>query len=361
MRAAAGSGGGGASRWMSLAGFLIAALLIWWLLRDEDPAEIWASVRGADFRFLALAVAATTCVFPLRAIRWRYLLGPIQPESPFRSRFAAVCVGFMANNLLPARIGELARAWSYSRLEAVSTVAAVGTLVVERVLDGLVILFLLLVALAAPDFPADGLPPALADGMRGLAIVLASVLAGAVLALALPGPVLGGIERIARALLPDRMADGLTALAEKTVLGMRSLRGWRLLLPAIGWSLGIWLLQSLSFWLGFLAFGIELPFTAAMVTNGATAIAVSIPSAPGFFGTFHMGAAVSLADIYGVADVPTKAFAFGWHLGGFFPITFMGLWYARRIGLSLGEISRRASAAVGEAPGDLPDGRGSGS
>ncbi len=352
--------GRGASRWVSGAGFVIAALLIWWLLRGEDPAEIWANIRGADFRYLALAVAATTCVFPLRAIRWRYLLAPVQSESPFRSRFAAVCVGFMANNLLPARLGELARAWSYSRLEGIPAMAAIGTLVVERVLDGLVILLLLLVALAAPNFPSEGLPPALAEGVRGLAIVLAVVLAGAIAALARPGPVLGGIERVARALLPGRMAAGLAALAGRTVMGMRSLGGWRLLVPATGWSLAIWLLQSFSFWLGFLAFGIELPFTAAMVTNAATAIAVSIPSAPGFFGTFHMGAAVSLADIYGIADVPTKAFAFGWHLGGFFPITFMGLWYARRIGISLGEIARGASAMDGGGFGDSPAGKGRG-
>ncbi len=340
--------GARASRWLTAAGLVIAALLIWWLLRNEDPAAIWAHIRGANFGFLGLAVLATTCVFPLRAIRWRYLLSPTGPPSPFQSRFAAVCIGFMANNLLPARIGELARAWSYSRLENISTASAIGTLVVERFLDGVTILFLLLVALTSPGFPSDELPPALADGVRGLTLVLALVLAGIVAALALPDPLLKSFERIARALLPERAALALATLAEKTVMGFRSLGGWRLLLPALGWSLVIWLLQSFSFWLGFFAFGIDIPYPAALVTNAATAIAVAIPSAPGFFGTFQAGAALSLGEIYGVAAAPTLAFAFGWHLGGFFPITFMGLWHARRIGVSLGELVRRQDAAATE-------------
>lgn len=323
---------------MSLLGFAIAAFLIWWLFRNEDPVEIWNHVRNADLLLLLLAVAVTTATFPVRAIRWRYFLAPAQPDSPFRSRFAAVCIGFMANNLLPARVGEVARAYSYSRLEPVSVGTAIATLVVERFLDGAAILLLLVVALASPGFPAGSLPEGLVAGIRGVSVVLSTVLILALILLVFPRGSLSTAERLARALLPSGVARAVVNFAENIVAGLASLRGWRLMLPAFAWSLGLWALQSLSFWIGFFAFGIDLPYAAALLTNAAVAFAVAIPSAPGYVGSFHAGASLALTSVYGIGGVPAKGFAFGWHFGCFFPITFMGLWYARRIGLSLKDL-----------------------
>ena len=311
--------------WISLLGFLVAAFLIWWLFRNEDPAEIWSHLRNADAGLLLLAVAITTATFPARAVRWRYLLAPVQPDSPFRSRFAAVCIGFMANNLLPARAGELARAYSYSRLEPVPAATAFATVVVERFLDGVAILVLLLVALASPGFPDGALPEALVAGMRGLSLGLAGALVVAALLLVFPQGSLALAARLSGAVLPPRAARIVAGFAENTLAGLASLRGWRLMLPAFAWSLGVSLLQSLS-------------FQAALVTNATIAFAIAIPSAPGFVGTFHAGARLALTNVYGVAGAPALSFAVGWHLGSFFPVTFMGLWYARQIGLSLKQL-----------------------
>ena len=327
-------------RGISLAGFVIAAFLIWWLFRNEDPAEVWRHVRNADPWLLLLSVAVTTATFPVRAIRWRYLLAPVQAGSPFRSRFAAVCVGFMANNLLPARAGEVARAYSYGRLEPVPAATAFATVVVERFLDGVAILFLLLVALSSPGFPTGELPEALITGIHALSLGLAGALALASLLLIFPNGSLGVAERLSRALLPLGAARAVVSFAENILAGLAALRGWRLMLPAIAWSVGVSLLQSLSFWAGFFAFGIDLPFQAALLTNATVAIAIAIPSAPGFVGSFHAGAVLALTNVYGVGGTPALGFAFGWHFGSFFPITFMGLWYARQVGLSLGQLRR---------------------
>ena len=343
-------------RWVSLIGFAIAAFLIWWLFRNEDPAEIWSHIRNADFALLVLAVAVTTATFPVRAVRWRYFLAPAQPDTPFRSRFAAVCIGFMANNLLPARVGEVARAYSYSRLEPVSVATAIATLVVERFVDGVAILLLLVVALSSADFPSGALPEGLMAGIQGTSLVLSAVLAAALILLVFPRGSLGLTGRLAHALLPSGIARVVVDFAENIVTGLASLRGWRLMLPALAWSLGLWALQSLSFWIGFLAFGIELPYTAALLTNAAIAFAVAIPSAPGYVGTFHAGASLALTNVYGVVAAPAKSFAVGWHFGSFLPITFMGLWYARRIGLSLKHLS-----SEGRSPQQVADPAGNGS
>lgn len=340
------------TRWMTPLGLAITAVLIAWLFRNEDPADVWAQIRDGNFGLLGLAVLVTTAVFPIRAIRWRYFLAPAQAESgesPFRSRFAAVCVGFMANNLLPVRAGELARAYAYSRIEPVSTATALATLVVERLLDGVAILLLLLVALASSGFPSGALPGDLVGGVRWASLVLAVVLFGSLAVLVFPERSLRATSAVARALLPTRIAGGVVVVAENVVAGLASLRGWRLLLPAFAWSLVVWALQSLSFWIGFFAFGIDLPFAAAIVTNAAVALAVAVPSAPGYVGTFHAGASIALTGIYGVAEASAKGFAFGWHLGGFFPVTFMGLWYARRIGLSMRDLRDGGRKAGSEA------------
>ena len=339
------------TRWMAILGLAIAAVLIWWLFRNEDPAEVWAYVRDANFGLLGLSVVVTTAVFALRAIRWRYFLAPAQADSPFRSRFAAVCVGFMANNLLPVRAGELARAYAYSQLEPVSAATALATLVVERFLDGVTILFLLLVALASPDFPSGALPDDLVTGIQWVSLLLAIILLFSLTLLVFPQRSLRTTAAVAHALLPARIAGGVLTVTENIVTGLASLRGWRLLLPAFAWSLAVWVLQSLSFWIGFFAFGIDLPFTAALVANATVALAVAVPSAPGFVGTFHAGAKLALTDIYGVAAAPALGFAFGWHLGGFIPITLLGLWYARRIGLSMGDLRGSGrKAGSGAAP-----------
>ena len=324
------------ARWLTLLGLGIALALLWWLFRDEDPAEVWGHIRGADPGLLLLAVALTTATFPVRAIRWHHLLAPVQPDAPFSSRFEAVCIGFMTNNLLP-RVGELARAYAYARRERIPTVTALATLVVERFLDGVAILLLLVAALAWAGLPAGALPPEIVTGIRLVGLFLALALVGSVALLAAPERGARLVRRLCDRVLPARWAPVPARLVGSFAGGLASLRGWRLMLPAVGWSFAVWTLQSLSFWVGFAAFDIRLGFDAALVTNGSTAIASTIPT-PGFFGTFHAAAKLALANLYGVAETSALGFAVGWHLGAFVPITILGLWYARRLGLSLREI-----------------------
>ncbi|HKK94561.1 MAG TPA: lysylphosphatidylglycerol synthase transmembrane domain-containing protein, partial [Longimicrobiales bacterium] len=116
--------------WKGWLGFAISALLVWWTLRGVDLSEVTGLVRDADWVLLSAAVGVATFGFLIRAIRWRILLHPIDPDTPLASRFGAVTIGFMANNLLPARVGEFARAYAMGRFErSVPVPAAFGSLV----------------------------------------------------------------------------------------------------------------------------------------------------------------------------------------------------------------------------------------
>ncbi len=352
--------------WKAVLGLAISAFLIWWIFRGEDLGAVVGAVARADLPLLLLAVAVATAGFVIRAMRWQILLHPLRRDTGLRNRFAAVSIGFMANNLLPARIGEFARAYALARVEPVSISGAFGTLVVERFLDGMVLLGLLGLALAWPGFPGMGE----GVGRMGAMVEIAAWSVGAALValvalLVWPRPAVRVVGRAA-ALLPGDLARPVIDTLESFLDGIQVLRSPRLLVLAVLWTVGFWTWHALSFWIGFAAFDIRVGFDAALLVMAVVGFAVAIPSAPGFFGTFHAGALWGLS-IYGVAHAPTLAFAFGYHLGGFLPITLIGLWYAWRIGFSMQEM-RESEERVEEAvekvhvrsPRIAPDGEAGG-
>ena len=344
-------------------GIAITVLLLWWVLGGVSFDEVWTEVREANLWLLGLGVAMATATFFLRALRWKVLLQPIHPGSSLRSRFAAVNIGFMANNLLPARVGEFARAYALARLESVSVSGSFGSLVVERFLDGLTLLFFVLMVMASPGFPSEASMGDLSPGVlfRGVGVVLV-VLLGAMLALVLfPGVVVGLAEKVTSR-LPGSVGRAAVDALRAFLGGLALFRTPGPLATAVLWSLLIWAWQAAAFWAGLQAFGIQVGFDGALFVNGIIAFAVAVPAAPGFFGTFQAGAMLGLG-VYGVAEAPAVAFSIGFHLGGFVPVTVIGLYYAWRLGLSLrevGESESRVERAVemnhgkgGDSPGGM--------
>jgi uncharacterized protein (TIRG00374 family) len=224
--------------------------------------------------------------------------------------------------------------------------------VVERFLDGLAIVFFMFLAMAAPGFPWER---ASQDGPLGAIIESAMVILGLllvfmILLLLFPRPLVRVAERTAR-FLPRNMARIIVDALEAFLDGLKVLRKPRLLFLALAWSLAVWAWQSAAFWVAFRAFGIHVGYDTALFVNAIVGFAVGVPAAPGFFGTFHAGARMGLG-VYGVPAAPTLAFAFGFHLGGFIPVTLIGLYYVWKSGLSLKEVEtseERVEEAVEEA------------
>ena len=350
-----GAPGFGTGSWWALgAVFVLLALVLWWFFREVDFAEVVEHLAGANPLWLTASSVVALAGFCARAARWRYLLAPIQPRSSFRPRFAAVAVGFAGNNLLPSgRLGEPARAFAYSRSEPVGFPAALATLVVERLMDGGVVFLLLLATLYSPSVPAGPLPAELATAARGTAAVLAVALVVSLAVLARPAQS-GRVVEVASSRLPiGRLGPALSGFVAGVAEGLSSMRGWRLMLPALAWSLCVWLVQALSFWLGFVAFDLELPLTAALLTTVATALAAAIPAAPGYIGTLQAAVTIALVQVFGAEPEAILAFAVGWHAVTLPPITLIGLWHARRLGVSLvrPDGSRGEGDSVGEGSG----------
>lgn len=344
--------------WRALVGIALSIALLWWTFRNEDLGRIAHEISLANPVLLLLATAAATFVFWIRAWRWKALVDPVHRGTSFRSRFAAVSIGFMGNNLLPARIGEFARAYAFSRIEPVPLVASFSTLVIERLLDAVFVVVSLLVAMALPSFPDVGTVGWLATTARTLAGLVGIAFVMLFLLVVFPERTVRILEDVFMRILPARFRRPLVDALEAFLKGVSVLRDPQLLLRAGLWTIVLWLVNALGFWLALEAFSINLPFSAAVFLQAAVALFVSAPSGPGFFGLFEAAARLVLIDLWAQDPSRSLAFAAGFHLAGFIPITLIGLYYLRQVGLTLGAMAQteeEVEQAVEESTGQQPD------
>jgi len=322
----------------ALAGIVITVLALWWALAGVSFGEVWQNIRRGNDWLLIAAVAVATFGFVFRAMRWQVLLAPVRNDTKLGSRFGAVSVGFMANNVLPARVGEFARAYALSRMEPITASAAFGTLVIERFMDGVVLLLFLVLPIFTPGFPSE----VLAQGtgavvLRAAVVAVAIVLAALVVMAAWPKlfvRVAHGTLRFAPKAVSAPILAGLDAFLASIAI----IRDPKVLAFGFAWTLFFWAWHATSFWLAMMAFGIDTGFVSAIFTSSVVGFGVALPAAPGFFGTFHASATLALTDVYGVSQAQSLAFAFGYHFGGWFPITAIGFWYAWKLGFSLRDV-----------------------
>jgi hypothetical protein len=333
-------------------GIVLSVALLFYALRDVSPAEIFEHLGDANLWLLIAATIVATGTFVFRAIRWRVLLIPAaEDEVPFGSRFAAVCIGFMVNNVVPARVGEFARAYSLSRIEPVTVSATLASLVVERLLDALVMVAFLVPAilLGAGDVAVSGT-------VRHLFTILVTIVSVGLVTLGIlvrwPSVFLRITEKWTHRLAPEQLADRITGILASFVAGLGALRHGHLFLRALFWSVVVWGWNALSFYLGFLAFGIETPgIPGALLLQTMIGFAVAVPSTPGFFGPFEAASRVALG-LYSIEPARTISFAASYHILTFIPITVMGIWYMRRLGFSRSELGHSDDLVQGgEDPG----------
>ncbi len=315
--------------------------LLAWVLHRINLREVWADTQQANGVLLAVTIIVATITFPIRTIRWRLILRDADGRRlPWTPLWHATAIGFMANNLLPARAGEVARAYVASRQLPVRFSTALASLGVERVFDGLALLALMAVAVAAPSFPAHALL-----GGRSVSTITtsAAILFGAVFALALvvvlrPAPWLRLFERITQRLLPARIAERLNHFAEGMVAGLAVLKSPGRLAGVLVWSFVLWITNAVAFAICFRAFGIDGPLEAALVLQAVIGFGVAIPSSPSGLGVFEAATLVTL-QLYGVDSSLAVSYALTYHLTTFLPITLLGLWSLSRLHLHLRELS----------------------
>ncbi|MEJ7809423.1 MAG: lysylphosphatidylglycerol synthase transmembrane domain-containing protein [Gemmatimonadaceae bacterium] len=355
--------------WRSAVGIGLSVALLVWTLRDVELHAVWAVLRASNIAYFLAATLCATLIFPLRARRWRTILSPIDPHVPFGALWRSTAIGMMVNNVVPARAGELARAYALTREHrSIGFAAAFATLAIDRVFDAFVVLLLMLGAILSPSFPAGthiaGQPIAkVLTFATGVALLF---LAALYLVVFLPERVIGLYEAFARRVDPGvetlyrkmgrPAGPGLEARGRDALLafasGLGVLRHPGRFFSVMLWTLAHWLLNGLGYVIAFKAVGIAVPVQAAFFLQGVVAIGVAVPSAPGFFGIFEAASKTALA-VYGVDPTLAVSWAIGFHLLTLVPITLIGGYYFARLGLNFRELGD-AQRGGGEPPRGEP-------
>ena len=341
--------------WRSMFGILFSAGCLYLAFRGVHFASVIEHVSQANVPLLILSAVTATCIFPLRARRWRPILDPIAPALPFGTLWRPTAIGMMINNVLPVRAGELARAFALSRTTpAVPFPAALASLAVDRLFDAVVVLLLMFAAMLDPAFPSDARVFGRSmTSIAALGVLFVVVVIGAMYAFVLfPARVLSLYEFVAQRLAP-RFQDKGRAVIVALTRGLSVLRTPSRFAAVFGWTLAHWLLNALAFWIAFRAVGITAPFSAALFLQGIIAIGVAAPQAPGFFGLFELFGKEGLG-LYGVSPDVAITWAIGFHTLSYVPITVIGAWYFMREGLTLRELGNAERAATADVTRSVP-------
>lgn len=332
--------------WRSAIGIVLSIALLWWTLRDVSLAAVWAELEKSNLFLFLLSAVASTLIFPLRAIRWKIILEPVEPGLSLGPLWRAIAIGGMVNNLVPARAGEIARAYALTKETPVSFPSSLASLAVDRLFDMVVLLGLGLVAVLDPSFPrgATVAGRSVGDLAQGSIILLVVLMAGLYMLAIFPSQLVRAYELFARRVSPAVEEKGKRALLRFSE-GLSVLKSPKRFAAVLLWTIAHWLMNALSFWFAFRAVGIELGFAPALFLQLLIGLGVALPSAPGFFGVFEKLATVGLA-IYGIAATAATSWAIGFHILSFIPVTVIGIYYFSRLGLSFRELSSQA-----ESPG----------
>jgi uncharacterized protein (TIRG00374 family) len=322
----------------------ISAAFLYWALHSIQFADVLAELKRAHLVPIVLTVIIATSTFVLRIFRWRILLRANDGSSlPASSLWHAIAIGFMANNVLPFRAGEVLRSLAITRLTRTRLTAALSSIAVERLFDGVAIVALLTIGLLTSGLPAD----AEVKGVRltHIAIVAVITFAAALVVAALVVAFPRAAENLVRKVVPfPRLAEKLVAMIEGVVHGLSVLQSPVKILTVTLWSLIIWLVNVTSFYVAFKAFDIPVNFAGAMIMQGLLAFAISAPTAPGFVGVFEIAIKLTLL-LYAIPEDRAVTYALVYHATTFVPITLLGAWSLVKTGLGLKNLRQEAAAS----------------
>lgn len=321
-------------------GMAVSAVFIALLFFRTDPSKMVEALRGANYWWVAPAVLVYVLSVWVRAVRYRYIVRSVR-DIPSAALFPILIIGYMANNLLPARAGEIVRAYVLGEQHGVPKMAALGTVAVERLFDGLTLLGFLAVTVLL--LGGDGV---LMDMLVLAVAVFAVALAVFVVALLAPDMTERLVARTTR-LLPARLRDKAYDLAWSFVEGLRSLRHPDAFAWVSSTSVLAWLLEAVVYLLVGQAFGMQIAFGSYVMAVGAGNLAITAPSSQGGIGPFEFFIKQVLVGA-AVAESTATAYGFALHAVILVPATVLGLYFLWSMQLSLGGLRRRAAAPAYE-------------
>lgn len=334
-----------------LPGLLVSLAFTLWFVLRAHWGEVADALKGVDAPLVALSATVLFSEFFIRTLRFKVLVRPLAPNARFWRLFVATLIGMSLNVVLPLRAGDIARPFLSARETGTPVLPLVTIAVIERVFDilGLISILLIMVMILPADAQAHG---ELVTNLK----IYGSIFGVAGIGSMIVFLALAAREQAARhifarivSIAPKPVGDRFLFLFDGFVKGLESVRSRRALVEAGALSLLHWLNGSISIYMLFQAFSIDLPFAAACFMTVAIALTVALPQAPGFFGVFHVAIETTLV-LWGLDPAPAQAFAIVFWAVSFVPVATAGAIAWWREGLTLVTL-RDQAARLEPAPG----------
>lgn len=268
-------------KWFNLIiGIVVSVIFIYLSFRRVHIGEIIYSLKNVDYIWIFPNMAVVILAMIIRSIRWKYLLANIR-QFRMRRLFPSVMIGFMANNVLPARLGEFIRAYSLGTTSGESRSAIFATVVIERIFDSLALLAIFWLVILFVPFPS---------AVKKFGIITAVINVAAIIFLVFlkqkGKKAIGKIMRIF-AFLPERITEKISHILNNFAEGLNIFDRAKILGIVTFWSVILWIITALSNYFIFVSFGIYPPVVASFILLLFVAAGVMLPSAPGFVGVFQ--------------------------------------------------------------------------
>ncbi|MFQ6016088.1 MAG: lysylphosphatidylglycerol synthase transmembrane domain-containing protein [Anaerolineae bacterium] len=323
--------------WKFWLGVLISAFFLLYALKGQRLPEVWLAIQQANYWWLIPSVTTYFLAVAARTWRWHFLLRPIK-RIPLTNLFPVVVIGYMGNNVYPLRAGEFMRAYVLKKKEGVSVSASLATIVVERLFDGLTMLFFVFVTLPFVEFPAV---------LRQVVILGSLFFFGALAAFLV---IVSSPDRskaiygwLVERFLPQAVGEKARGYLDRFMLGLHSLRSGRHVTMVFVTSVAIWLTETVKYWFVMHGFPFYQPFHVLMLMAAVVNLATTIPSSPGYVGTFDAPGIEILKTFKVPGDLATS-YTLVLHAALWFPVTVLGFFYMWQESLSWGEIGVAAQA-----------------
>jgi uncharacterized protein (TIRG00374 family) len=327
-------------KWQFWLGVLISVFFVWISLNGLKLGQFWDVISHANYWWILPGIAVYFVAVWARAWRWHYLLKPIKKIST-GTMFPIVAIGYMGNNIYPARAGEVLRAVVLKRREGVPVSASLATIIVERIFDGVVMLSF--VFLNLPELAKLTGGSGFVGNIQQVAVWGTAAFAGALIAFLLAAMFPAVTTKVGQwfidHVLPQRLREKVSGMMHKFLDGLASLRSPLNILMVFLTSVVIWLLETGKYWFVMHAFNFEVSFFALMLMNGIVNLATTIPALPGYIGTFD-APGIAVLTAYGVPQAAAAGYTLTLHAALWIPITLLGMYYMAKEGIQWSDALR---------------------
>ena len=322
-------------RWHVWLGLIISAIFLWLAFRKVDFTLVWQQLRTANLAYVALGIVAYFLALFIRTWRWKVLLLPMKRISLLRL-FPVLSAGYMANNIYPARAGDLLRTVLLRKKEEVPISASLATIIVEHLFDGIAILALVLLNLGqltnfAPNSQWVGI---IETSAFWVGLIFGLILLVFVSMVLLPEKMHRFTTWVINHLVPAKLREPVGGIIEKFTIGLRVLRSPLQSLLVMLQSVMIWVVEAGLYWGVMKAMGLQLSFQSLLMVVGIVNLVLLVPAAPGGLGTFD-AATKSMMELFGVSPENALSYALLLRVALWLPVTLVGAFFFVKEGFGL--------------------------